>query len=86
MGKGQSKGDGAVWIWNMAGELFPDAIQIIHRYHAKGTISRGAKEIFGNENVLGKLWEKERRDELEAGRIDTVLHKLEPFLENLKKR
>jgi len=77
-------GDGAVWIWNIAGELFPDAIQIIDLYHAKGTISRAAKEIFGNENDFGKHWGKERRDDLEAGRIDTILTKLEPFLEKSK--
>ena len=74
-------GDGAVWIWNIAGELFPEATQIIDLYHAKGTISRAAKEIFGNENDFGKQWGKERRDDLEAGRIDTILTKLKPFLE-----
>ena len=73
-------GDGAVWIWNIAGELFPKAIQIIDLYHAKGTISNAAKEIFGPESEMGKQWGKERRDDLEAGRIDTILNKLEPFL------
>ena len=73
-------GDGAVWIWNIAGELFPDAIQIIDLYHAKGAISKAAKELFGVDNDFGKQWGKERRDDLEAGRIDTILNKLEPFL------
>jgi len=73
-------GDGAVWIWNIAGELFPNAIQIIDLYHAKGTISKAAKEIFGTESDIGKQWGKERREDLEAGRIDTILDKLEPFL------
>ena len=73
-------GDGAVWIWNIAGELFPDAVQIIDLYHAKGTISKAAKEIFGSESDFGKQWGKERRDDWEAGRIDTILDKLEPFL------
>ncbi len=73
-------GDGAVWIWNIAGELFPNAVQIIDLYHAKGTISKAAKEIFGPENDFGKQWGKERRDDLEAGRIDTILEKLKPFL------
>lgn len=59
-------GDGAVWIWNIAGEVFPDAIQIIDLYHAKGTISNAAKEIFGTENDFGKQWGKECRDDLEA--------------------
>ena len=73
-------GDGAIWIWNIAGELFPDAVQIIDLYHAKGTISQAAKEIFGVESDIGKQWGKERRDDLEAGRIDTILDKLKPFL------
>ena len=77
-------GDGAVWIWNIAGELFPNAIQIIDLYHAKGTISRAAKEIFGIESDFGKKWGKDRRDDLEAGRIDTILDKLEPFLKTGK--
>ena len=73
-------GDGAIWIWNIAGELFQDAVQIIDLYHAKGTISNAAKEIFGTESDFGKQWGKDRRDDLEAGRIDTILDKLEPFL------
>ena len=77
-------GDGAIWIWNIAGEVFPNAIQIIDLYHAKGTISNAAKEIFGTESDLGKQWGKERRDDLEAGRIDTILDKLEPFVEKCK--
>ena len=28
-------GDGALWIWNLAGEHFPQAIQIVDRFHAK---------------------------------------------------
>ena len=77
-------GDGAVWIWNLAGELFPNAVQIIDLYHAKGTISRAAKEIFGIESKFGTIWGKERRDDLEAGKIDTILEKLEPFVKKCK--
>jgi hypothetical protein len=32
-------GDGAAWIWNSAEELFPQAIQILDRFHAKEHIS-----------------------------------------------
>ena len=28
-------GDGSLWIWNTAKELFPRAIQILDRFHAK---------------------------------------------------
>lgn len=28
-------GDGAPWIWNLIGELFPGTTQIVDRFHAK---------------------------------------------------
>lgn len=70
-------GDGAPWIWNIATESFPDAIQIIDLYHAKGTISTAGKEIFGTDNDFEKVWSKECRDFLEAGKIDTIIGKIE---------
>jgi len=73
-------GDGAKWIWNIADEQFPDAIQIIDLFHAKGTISDAAKAIFG-ANELGEQWAKTCRDELEAGKIDNIIGKLESFTE-----
>ena len=30
-------GDGATWIWNLADEHFPDAVQIVDRFHANST-------------------------------------------------
>lgn len=73
-------GDGAKWIWNIADEQFPDAIQIIDLFHAKGTISDAAKAIFG-ANEFGEQWAKTCRDELEAGEIDNIIGKLESFTE-----
>ncbi len=40
-------GDGAQWIWNLADEHFPDAIQIVDRFHAKQHLSDVAKAIYG---------------------------------------
>lgn len=77
-------GDGAKWIWNIAGESFPKAIQIIDLYHAKGTISRVPKEVFGTDSEFGKKWGKELRDDLEGGKIDTILEKLKPYTEDFK--
>ena len=28
-------GDGAAWIWNVAAEMFPGALQIVDLFHAK---------------------------------------------------
>jgi hypothetical protein len=77
-------GDGAKWIWNIADEQFPDAVQIIDLFHAKGTISTAAKAIFGPENEFGAQWAKTCRDELEAGALDSIIEKLDAFAENFK--
>jgi len=77
-------GDGARWIWSIADEQFPNAVQIIDLYHAKGTISNTAKAIFGAENEFGAQWAKDCRDNLEDGNLDYILGKLEPFVEKCK--
>jgi hypothetical protein len=69
-------GDGALWIWNLADELFPGAIQIVDLYHAKGHLSDVAKAIYGAGSDLAARWGKQRRDELEDGKLDTVLSAL----------
>ena len=69
-------GDGAKWIWNIASEYFPDAIQIIDRFHAKQHLSLAAKSIYGPGSDLGRLWAHQRYDELDAGNIEAVLYAL----------
>jgi len=66
-------GDGAVWIWNMADELFPGAVQIVDLYHAKGYVSDVAKAIYGAGSDLAAHWAKQRRDDLDEGKLDDVL-------------
>jgi hypothetical protein len=66
-------GDGAVWIWNLADEQFPGAIQIVDLYHAKGHLWDVAKAIYGAGSDLGEQWARQRRDELDEGKIDDVL-------------
>lgn len=66
-------GDGAVWIWNIASELFPDAVQIVDRFHANQHLSDASKAIYGAEGDLARHWARERHDELNAGKIDHVL-------------
>jgi len=40
-------GDGALWIWNLADEHFPGAIQIVDLYHARKHLSELAKILYG---------------------------------------
>lgn len=38
--------DGAVWIWNLIAQYFPNAIQIVDWYHAADRLKRIAEEAF----------------------------------------
>ncbi len=66
-------GDGAKWIWNLATEHFPDAIQIVDRFHAKQHLSDVAKSIYGAGSDLCHKWAHDRHDELDAGDTETLL-------------
>lgn len=66
-------GDGAPWIWNLAGEYFPAAIQIVDRFHAKEHLSAVAKVLYGAPNDLGGAWAKARHAELDAGRPSQIV-------------
>ena len=52
--------DGAPWIWNIAQDLFPGAIQIVDRLHVKQTLHRTAQAIFGSTGEQAKPWETAR--------------------------
>ncbi len=65
--------DGALWIWNLVEEHFPGATQIVDLYHAKGHLWDVAKAIYGAGSDLAEQWAKQRRDDLDAGKIDDIL-------------
>jgi hypothetical protein len=74
-------GDGAVWIWNLADEIFPGAIQIVDLYHAKQHVSDVAKAIYGAGSDLAEQWAKLRRDEFDDGKIESLLAALRVHVE-----
>ena len=73
-------GDGSTWIWNTARELFPEATQILDRFHAKEHLSTVGKVIFGNSEA-GKAWIQQRYDELDEGRLSSLVKALRPYRE-----
>ena len=66
-------GDGAKWIWKLADEYFPDAVQILDRFHAKQHLSDVGKSIYGATSDLAREWARERHDQLDAGEIEALL-------------
>jgi hypothetical protein len=66
-------GDGAPWIWNIAHELFPGAIEIVDRFHAKQHLSDLGKAVYGPADSRAASWAKRRHAELDDGRFDALL-------------
>ena len=74
-------GDGSPWIWNTASELFPDATQILDRFHVKEHLSAVGKILWG-EREAGKAWIQRRAEELDEGRLSSLVKTLRPHAGN----
>ena len=66
-------GDGAPWIWKIAQELFPRAVQIVDRFHVKEHLSELAKVLYGAQSAQAKAWAQRRHEELDSGRFNDLL-------------
>lgn len=69
-------GDGAQWIWKIAQELFPRAIQIVDRFHVKQHLSEVANEVYGSATPQAQKWARRRHEELDTGRVPDLLRAL----------
>jgi hypothetical protein len=48
-------GDGAVWIWNLADQHFPGAIQIVNLYHARQHLWEFSAQLFPADHQRRKV-------------------------------
>lgn len=69
-------GDGAPWIWTIAEEHFPRAINIVDLYHAREHYSAVAKLVFPAESVQLEKWNERRKHELDSGDVSAVMRAL----------
>ena len=66
-------GDGAPWVWNVAEEHFPTAVQIVDLYHAREHLSQAAKLLFSSSSDQQAQWLRARTEELDGGRVEAVI-------------
>jgi len=66
-------GDGAKWIWGIAAEHFPGAIEIVDLYHAREHLAKVAKLVYGVKTPKSQEWISARRDELDDGDVKAVV-------------
>ena len=66
-------GDGGTWIWNIADEQFPGAVQIIDLYHAREHYWKVARAVFGDDTISMDAWARKRKKELNGGKPEKVI-------------
>jgi hypothetical protein len=64
--------DGAVWIWNLITQYFPNAIQIVDWYHAVDRLKRIAEEAFPALEERHD-WLAQVTEDLWQGRVELVI-------------
>jgi Uncharacterised protein family (UPF0236) len=69
-------GDGAEWIWNIAEQHFPTAIQIVDLYHARQHLWELARALHPNEEAKQKRWMMAQQSKLDAGEIQKLVRSL----------
>ena len=66
-------GDGAPWIWHLAAEHFPGAVQILDLYHAKEHVWDVAHAVFGRGTAAGTGWATHACSLLEQGQSEALV-------------
>jgi len=65
-------GDGSHWIWNLADQYFPGAIQIVDLYHAREHLWDLARKLHPADEAAQKRWLMRKLDWLENGKIEKL--------------
>jgi hypothetical protein len=65
--------DGAVWIWKLVTQYFPNAVQIVDWFHAADRLQRVAQSAFPHLPDR-KAWLETATADLWAGHVQAVIH------------
>lgn len=67
-------GDGAEWIWNLAEQHFPGAVQIVDLYHARQHLWDLVRRLYPNHEAGQKAWIKTHQKRLlDKGKIEKLV-------------
>ena len=87
-GLGQAAGalviaDGAVWIWRLADDRFPEAHQRLDFYHAVQHLAAVGRALFGEDQARWQAWRKPLARQLKNESAVKVVRQLEEILARL---
>jgi hypothetical protein len=66
-------GDGAEWIWNLAHQHFPGAVQIVDLFHARQHLWDLARRLYPNDEAPQKRWIRAQQNRLDKGHIEKLV-------------
>jgi hypothetical protein len=66
-------GDGSHWIWNIAEQHFPGALQIVDLYHAREHLWDVARKLYPADEAAQKRWLMPKMDWLDNGKIEKLV-------------
>src|SRR6185369_3071312 len=70
-------GDGAEWIWNLAEQHFPGAVQIVDLYHARQHLWELIRKLHPHDPASQKAWMKiHQKRLLDKGKIEKLVNAL----------
>jgi hypothetical protein len=83
-------GDGAEWIWNLAKEHFPGAVQIVDLFHARQHLWDLARLLYPNDTKRRNTWiglhQKRWLDKGKIAKLVASLHTIQPADADLAKK
>jgi hypothetical protein len=77
--------DGAMWIWNLTGDRFPQAEQRLDYYHASEHLWAVAHALHPDDAVGARAWVEPVLRKLQAGRAPAVLNDLRQLVKRLRR-
>jgi hypothetical protein len=78
--------DGAVWIWNLAGDRFAQARQRLDYYHASQHLWAVAHALHPEDEAAARAWIKPVLKKLKQGRVTPLLKDLHTLAKRLRQK
>jgi len=76
--------DGARWLWDLADNHFPDAIQILDWYHLSEHVHGAGAALYGEGTTQNRRFSERRLNELWEGRVSATLKNLRSLRNQLR--
>jgi Uncharacterised protein family (UPF0236) len=69
-------GDGAAWIWQLAAEHFPEAVQIVDLWHAREPVWKVARAVCGPNTPEATTWAEHACSLQAQGKIEELVEEI----------